>query len=95
MALFGKTKVVDEETRQDPDGTEDEGPKDPTFFGLPLLGTSGGGPRNVTESGRHTPESPQGRPPARTDPSTYSTIITTDSGKSEPGFQSIQFIDGH
>jgi hypothetical protein len=97
MGLFGRTKLVDEETRHEsPNGTETR--KDPTFLGIPLLGTSGG-PETPAEAERQESTSPEKfeeikeRPSAQTNPSTYSTIMTTESGKSKPGFQSTRFID--
>src|SRR5271169_6878570 len=95
MGLFGKTKLVDEETRPHSDATEDEGPKDNTFLGIHFPTTRSGGPENATEPDPQSSTSPEeledvgGRPPARTNPSTYSTIITTESGKNgRPGLQS-------
>ena len=98
MGLFGKTKLVDEETRHS-DATEDEGPKDNTFLGIYFPTTRSEGPENATESDPQSSTSPEeledggGRPPARTNPSTYSTIITTESGKNgRPGLQSTRFF---
>src|SRR5271154_5738439 len=95
MGLFGKTKLVDEETRPHSDTTEDEGPKDNTFLGIHFPTTRSGGAENATEPDPQSSTSPEeledvgGRPPARTNPSTYSTIITTESGKNgSPGLQS-------
>lgn len=101
MGLFGKRKIVDyEETRQESNGTGEEGSKGPTFLRIPLLGTSSGGPENAAEADTEAATTPdkleelEERPSAQTNPSTYSTIITTESGTREPGFQSItQFID--
>src|SRR5271170_1379006 len=99
MGLFGKTKLVDEETRPHSDATEDEGPKDNTFLGIHFPTTRSGGPENATEPDPQSSTSPEeledvgGRPPARTNPSTYSTIITTESGKNgRPGLQSTRFF---
>jgi hypothetical protein len=96
MGLFGKTKLIDEETRPHSDATEDEGPKDHTFLGIHFPTTRSEGPEHATEPDPQSSTSPEeledvgGRPPARTNPSTYSTIITTESGKNgRPGLQSI------
>ena len=99
MGLFGKTKLVDEETRPHSDATEEESPKDNTFLGIHFPTTRSEGPENATVSGTQSSTSPEeledvgGRPPARTNPSTYSTIITTESGKNgRPGLQSTRFF---
>ena len=99
MGLFGKTKLVDEETRPHSDAPEDEAPKDTdTFLGIHFPTTRSEGPKNATVSDPQSSASPEeledvgGRPPARTNPSTYSTIITTESGKNgRPGLQSTCF----
>jgi hypothetical protein len=101
MGLFGKTKLVDEETRPHSDSTEDEGPKDNSFLGIHFPTTSSEPPPNATVSDPQSSTSPEeledvgGRPPSRTNPSTYSTIITTESGKNgRPGLQSTLFFCG-
>jgi hypothetical protein len=98
MGLFGKTKLVDEETRPHSAATEDESRKDHTFLGIHFPTTSSGRPESATETDPQSSTSPEeledvgGRPPARTNPSTYSTIITTESGKNgRPGLQSTCF----
>src|SRR5271170_1947849 len=100
MGLFGKRKLVDEETRPHSDTTENEGPKDTdTFLGIRFHTTKSEAPENATESEPQSSTSPEevedvgGRPPARTNPSTYSTILTTESGKNgRPGLQSTRFF---
>jgi len=95
MGFFGKKKLVDDETRPHLDATEDEGPKDHTFFGIHFPTTDTEGPENATALEPQSSTLPEKledvreRPPARTNPSTYSTIIATESGKhGRPGLQS-------
>src|SRR5271155_2534742 len=96
MELFGKRKIVDHE---EPNGTEEEGPKGPTFLRIPLLGTSSAGRENSAETDTQAATTPEKleeleeRPSAQTNPSTYSTIVTTESGKRELGFQRSQLTD--
>jgi len=96
MGLFGKTKLVDEETRTHSDTTEDDsGPQHHSFSGIHFPTTESEGLENATELEPRSSTLPEKlddvgeRPPARTNPSTYSTIVTTESGKhGRPGLQS-------
>ena len=97
MGLFGRKKLADEERRQAPTQPEDKDRNGQTFLGIPLHTTSER-LENVTGETSRSAADPEiveyveERPRARTNPSTYSTIITTESGASRPGLQRNIFL---